>query len=163
MTTKQKVIISIVLLAGAFAAGRFSLPAKIVEKEHIVYQDRIVESKSVATDTTKNDNKVYTRTTTETPDGTKTTTVKITNNDQIDSKTTSKSNETNTIASDTTKEKTIEYSKDSLLISAAAKTNFTNPSLSYGGIVNKRVLGPIYLGAFGFSDASFGMSVGLSF
>jgi hypothetical protein len=65
MDTRPLLII-IVIVVGAFVAGRYSAPAKIETVEKTVYIDKIIESKAVESDDVK------TVTETVKPDGTKT-------------------------------------------------------------------------------------------
>jgi hypothetical protein len=161
---KKSLIVLTIFGTGA-AIGRFSLPAKIVEKEHIVYQDKVVEKVIDTKDIKKKNNKTYTRTEKVLPDGTKTTETKIVDNnlvDQVDKKTT---NETQDISQIIDKEKTTTYSQQSTLISVMASPNFTldAPGINFGLSVQQRVLGPVYIGGFGFENKSYGMSLGLAF
>lgn len=65
----------------------------------------------------------------------------------------------NSVITTDTETKVKERSK--LAISALAGTDLSKPI--YGAAVSKEVLGPITIGIFGLSNASFGASVGLNF
>jgi lipopolysaccharide export LptBFGC system permease protein LptF len=163
MNLKVKIIITVLVVAGAFAAGRYSLPAKIIEKEHVVYKEKIVEKKVLVKDQNTKKNIVTIRLVTIKPDGTRTIETKTYDKSEIEITQNSTTDIKNDITKVADKEKTTIFNKDSLLISALMKTNFTNPSPSYGIMINKRIFGPFYLGAFGYTDASLGMSLGISF
>ena len=162
--TKKVLIVSGIFIGGA-AIGRYSLPAKVVEKEKIVYQDRIVEKTVEVKDTKKKDNKVYTRTEKTTPDGTKTVETKITDNDVSETADNTKLNKAQDTTTTTDKEKTVTYNNQSTLISVGAKMDTANSTagVTYGLFVSERVIGPLYMGVFGFTDRSFGISAGVTF
>lgn len=143
MDTKYKIIIGVVALLVAFAFGRYSAP-------------KIPDSHTV-TDTTKevqkNADTHKTTTITETPDGKKVTTI---TEDTI----TKSSSE-----SDTKKDQTITAPKTSIInISALAGLDtgrgFTP---TYGISANKELIGPITVGAFGLTNGTIGVSVGVNF
>jgi hypothetical protein len=163
MTTKTKIIISVVLLASSFAAGRFTLPAKVLEKEVVKTVEKVVEKKIYVKDTTKKNNKVTITFTTIKPDGTKTIEKKVFDKNEIELTQREDTSIKDDKAVDKDKEKTVINDKDSFVISAGAKININNPNLSYGILVDKRAIGPFHLGAFGFTDTSFGMTVGIGF
>jgi hypothetical protein len=160
MSTKVKVIISIVVIAASVAVGRFTLPAKIVEKEHIVYQDKIVEKIVYQKDETTKTRKVTIKFSKTLPDGTKTTETKIyyTNDIELNENQTIDKKEDITV--DKTKEKTTTNSKNDWLISGAVE--FNGSDLSYGLMVNRRILGPFYFGGFGFTTKEYKLSGGVS-
>lgn len=160
MSNKTKVLISLLVIAASVAVGRFSLPAKIVEKEKIVFQDRIVEKQVDSSNTTTN--KHVDTIVTKKPDGT---TITETKDDSVVlNNTVDKTDKTDTTKSTTDKEKTTTYDKGTFLVSASIKANLTSSAgWAYGAIVDKRVIGPFHMGAFGFTDSTFGMSVGIGF
>ena len=165
MKTKTKVIISLVVVAGAVGLGRFTAPSKVVEKEKIVFQEKIVTKKVYIKDTSKKVNKVTIRLVTIKPDGTRTIETKIFDKSEIEITQKGESIKSDDIKQTTEKEKTTEYKHDDLLISFGAKVDPFNATtgLSYGLFLNKRLLGPFYMGIFGFTDRSVGASLGLSF
>lgn len=160
--TLKKVLLFVVVFTVGGAVGRFSLPVSVVEKEKIVFQDKIVikevEKKSV--DNKKN--KTYIRIVTTKPDGTKTVETRIVDLGEIVTIDTIQKLQDQSSTTVTEKEKTTTYSKDQYLISAGVSSHQWGV-FGYGGMVQRRILGPIYIGAFGYSDMSFGLNVGLSF
>lgn len=152
----RNILIGLGLVLLGAALGRFALPAKVVEKEHIVVQEKIVvkevESKSVD----KKDNKVYIHIITTKPDGTKVEETKIVDRDStitID-KTAKDSNIDTSIITD--KQKTTEY-ESNVLVALGMDTNG-----SYDVSIQKKLLGPIYMGVFGSTSKILGISIGFS-
>lgn len=150
------------------AVGRFAGPTKIEEKEKIVYKDSTTEKKDEKKDTTKKNDKVYIKLETIHPDGTRTIETRIVDKGtiQIDaSGTTVKTEETSTV---TEKEKTATYAKQDWMVSALVSKNFntlTDPP-AFGASVQRRIIGPFYLGAFGLfgvTEKTVGASVGFGF
>lgn len=139
MSTKYKVIISIVVVLVAFAFGRYSAP-------------KVPDSHTV-TDTTKEVNKDTHKTTvvTKTPDGKEVTT--------IVEDTTTKSD------SDTKKDQTITAPKTSLInISALAGLDTGRGFVpTYGISASKELIGPVTVGAFGLTNGTIGLSIGVNF
>ena len=161
-TLKKGLLVLGIFLIGT-AVGRFSLPAKIVEKEKIVFQDKIIEKKVEVKDIQKKNNKIYIKIEKTSPDGTKTVETRIIDKDETSSNTNTsddKSQDTTQI-SDASKE-TIYATKDWLL-SAAVNYSTSSSTMNYGVIAQRRILGPVYVGVYGFSDGTFGGSCGLSF
>lgn len=136
--------LEITLVAGIFClglgygAGRYLQPAK-------------VETKIKEVEVIKHDIKTVTHTVTK-PDGSTDTTIV-----QVDKSTEDKSKESQT---------TISNAKPNWLISATAGKSegrdlLTNPT--YGLVVQKRFMGPIYLGAYGNNNKEFGLALGMEF
>lgn len=160
----KKGLVVVGALVLGLAIGRFTLPSKVIEKERIVYQDKIIEKKVTTSNTQKKDHKVYTKIEKTLPDGTKTVETKIVNDSSLNNNTNIVSDKTEDKSQVSESEKSITRSQQSTLISLAMKVDLNQTSkLAYGLSVNQRVLGPVYLGAFGFTDKSFGLSVGLAF
>lgn len=143
MTTRNKIILAVVLLAISFASGRFLTPEKTKIEVKTITVEKVV--------TEVVHQKIYIK---ENPDGSKETTIVTDTN--TDSKTNSKSN-------DETKESTI--SKDRINISVLTGSNFPiNLSAPiYGISANKNILGPITGGIFALSNKTAGISIGLNF
>ncbi len=146
----KNILIGIAILVIGVAVGRFSGPSKVIEKEHIIYQDKVVDN----TVKEKKDNKVYTRVEKDAPDGTRTITTNITDKDV----TNVQDVKTDVSSTITDKSKTTTYSKTNTLISGGVNNNG-----SYSLMVNERILGPFYVGGFLFTDKTYGVSVGISF
>src|ERR1700688_2895301 len=144
LSTKTKVIISIVVVLTAFASGRFSAtspPSKTTE--------------TVKTDTKINDDK-DTKTTTVTekqPNGAEKTTIVTETIDKV------------TENQDQTKNIQTVVSKPSTLnISVLGANDFSRGILpTYGLSVSNQLIGPVRIGAFGLMNGVIGVSIGLDF
>jgi hypothetical protein len=143
MDTKYKVIIATCTILVAFAFGRYSAP-------------KIPDSHSI-TDTTKEINKdVDTHKTTvitKTPDGKEVTTI------TEDTSSKSKSD------SDTKTDVTITAPKTSAVnISLLAGLDTGRGFVpTYGISANKELIGPVTVGAFGLTNGTIGLSIGVNF
>jgi hypothetical protein len=157
MSTKTIIIVFVVAVACAFASGRLLAPVKVVTK--VVEVEKKVET----TATQKDEHKETTVVETQRPDGTKQTTTKIVE----DASTHAKTAETDQTNKSSVSEVTRDSSSLSISLLAGAPLTL-NGGLgvglpAYGVHVSKRILGPISVGAFGFSNGLAGVSVGLSF
>lgn len=153
----KSVLLATILSLG-YGVGRYFTPPKVVEKEKIVYKDRIIEREVKVKSTSKKNDKVFTKNTVTKPDGTKYVEVKITDKSKIKSD----FKRTGTRQENISLDKTEESKQTNYLISLGAKFNLGEFGLPiYGVNLNKRILGPIYLGVFGFTDKTIGVSLGL--
>ena len=166
MTTKTKVIITVISLAVAFAFGRYTTPVKTVEVIKTVEVDKKTDDKK--TDRQKDDNSVTTIVEVTHPDGTKEKTTTITHKTQDHTKTDESRREEDSKSSETTKE--TYRSSGRVTISALGglylpnfPSSLASPQRVYGIAVSKEVLGPLSIGVFGLNDYTAGISVGLSF
>lgn len=159
----KNIAIALGLLILGAAFGRWASPTKVVEKEVIKYQDKIVEKVVYKKDTNEHKHKVTVSLVTIKPDGTKTIETKVYDDDNIQITQDSTTNKIDVKTGETTKEKTTDYARDNYSVLASRKFNIDDKSSDWGISFNKRFLGPIYLGAFAFTDKTIGASVGLSF
>lgn len=151
MDNSKKILLGLLALVIAFAVGRFSAnTAPSVTEQQTTTNNDI---KQVDKDT----HKETTITKTRNPTGDEKTVTTITED------TTTKVKDVDTAT--TTESKVIVPSKrNTLTVSALVGMDTTRSFLpTYGLQVSKEVLGPISIGAFGFSNGLFGLSVGLSF
>lgn len=148
---KYQYIAAGVLILVAFAGGRYSNRGVSVTSDSTTKTDLIVnQDKNTHTVTTTIQEKqptgaVKTVTTVDTVTDTKTTAQKDT---------------------DKTKVETITPAKTSLInVSALVANDFSRGLLvpTYGVSVNKELIGPITLGAFGLTSGIVGVSIGLNF
>lgn len=161
MNLKTKLIICSIALVGAFAAGRYATPDKIVTITKTVEIDK--KQDTTVTDSKKKRRKKIVIVENKKPDGTDQKITTITDATDTD-------NKTNSVKTDTSK-KDEESSKtitkgDKVTVSmlAGAQLNLNNGSpLLYGGSITKPILGPITVGVWGLSNASGGFSLGLTF
>ena len=153
MTPTTKYGLIVFSFATIFAFGRFSAPTKVVTETKIVE----VEKKSSELDRDKNKvtfTKMITR-----PDGTKETETKVVEETHTELKKQSDSAKT----SDDLKEVTRGTGKLSIAALGALNVReLTSPPV-FGVHVQRSILGPITVGAFGFSNGIAGVSLGLTF
>jgi hypothetical protein len=167
---KSPIFWVIIALAIGVGFGRLLAPSKvqIVEKEKIVE----VEKKIYVKDETKKENKDKKKRTViiriTKPDGTIEERTEIVEEDNsiiaIDTK--EKSEEKKKTEKEKLKEKIVKNKKPDWMISALASSNMKDiKSLQpdYGISVQRRILGPVYLGAFGITNKQVGLSVGFQF
>ena len=156
MTTKVKVIIGAVAIVVAFAVGRYSGPEKIKVETKIVTVEK--DTKTDTSDT--QDHKKITIVDTTKPDGTKTKTTTIVDDKEAqDTKT--ETDQTTTKESQTTE---ITKGSNKVLVSGLIARNLSSfASPIYGASISKPILGPLYIGAFGLTDKTIGVSIGLMF
>jgi hypothetical protein len=153
MTQKTKIIITIVALLTSFAIGRWAAPEKVKIEKQVVTREKQVYTKD------KDDHKKTTTTEVDKPDGTKTITTVIT-----DDNSTKSTDTTDTATKETdTKEVTRGTSKVTLSALGGAHLGLGSQPTVYGGMISKPVLGPITISAWGLSNATIGMGIGLSF
>lgn len=159
MTAKQKIILGASALAVSFAAGRWATPVKVrVETKTVEVERKTTDTKS---DLDLNKHKETVTTTSKRPDGTVETTTKTTEdthaNRSSDQQTTDQTRKTASVTKETT------YSTSKVTISALGGISVHDMATPiYGASVTKPVMGPITLGAFGFTNGTFGLSVGIS-
>ena len=163
---KKQIIIAIVILAIGVAIGRFTLPAKIVT----ITETKIVTQ--VVTDQHQQENKDQVTTITETSDcvsgdckpcKTVKTTV-IADKGKVTTDTHQEAN-SNTQTNTST---TTTYNTQNLMVSALVGTDAlqnlsASNTLVFGVQVQKKLIGPIWIGAFGYSNKMVGGSIGLTF
>jgi hypothetical protein len=114
-------------------------------------------------DTTKKTNKVTVKFVTIKPDGTRTIETKTYDTSLIEITQNGSINTEKDTTTDTTKEKTVEYSKNEFLVSIGVQSNIQQLQPSYGLHIEKRLIGPVYLGVFGYTNGSGGLNLGLGF
>ena len=171
--------IALIACVASFLAGRMTTPEKITTVEVVKIQEKIVEVEKISTkkDTAAKENRDVTTTTKEkvNPDGSKETETVTVDKTKVDTSTSEASNKDTTKTTDKTSETskttiventrkwhlsimagtTPGYVKDAILYQG-------NPSITYGGIVEYKVIGDVYVGGFGLSDKTFGLTVGVS-
>jgi len=156
-------IVAIVALGGSFAAGRYTLPAKIVEtiktveiEKQVVHTEYVTVEKLVYVKAVAN-NVVTNTVVTERPDGTKVTetkTVDLTKTEEASTKEveTAASTETEIVKSKTGDTyKAVEYYRPqwhaSISIGAGVRAiGELTPQLAFGAQIERRILGPFFAG-----------------
>jgi len=144
MDIKIKIILIVVaLMAISYGVGRYLQPVKEVIKTETVIKTvtvNHVDTVTVVKEITK-------------PDGTKEKTTTTTDKSKID---------TNT-DSDTKTSIVITNQKPQWKVSALLTTKQGSFGPVYGAMVERRILGPIFAGAFANTDKAVGLTVGLEF
>lgn len=156
MTTKAKVIITIVSLATAFAFVRYSLPEKVVTITKTVE----VEKKVATTDSDTNRHK-ETKTTEKTnTDGSKEVTTVVT--EDTNRKTGSKEVDSDRKLSDTST--TTTRGQGHTTLSALVGTSVTSKGVqAYGVSATTAIWGPIAISVWGLNNGIIGAGLGLTF
>lgn len=163
--TRTKILpIILTLLVGA-AIGYFATPTKVVTKTEIKEIIKEVEKKTSDTKKDKKNDKIVIIVETVLPDGTRKKETKIVDKGTITidaSETTEKETDKTT---ETKTEKIVERSHDGLLLYAigGARLNDWTSGPEFGGGVQKRLLGPFWIGAYGTNKLSAGVTLGISF
>lgn len=159
LSTKQKAIISTVVIATAFASGRYSVP----EKVKIVTQTVTVAQKSddLSINKDKKTHRTVTKTTVVKPDGEKVSTIVATDDDQTNNHSDNK--QVDLTSTSTSKDSEIVKGSDKVTISALGGYDFLHNQTVFGGSITKPIFGPITLGIFGLSNGTAGLSCGLTF
>jgi hypothetical protein len=135
----------ILMVLVGYAIGRYAQPAKVVTKTQVVTQVHDVVHEKI--------HKVIVTVTA--PNGTKTTTTTIDNGSVINDQSNTQSN-SSTVTT---------YDKTQWSVGALANVDLTKgiSAPSYGIQVERRILGPVWVGAYGLANASGGLSVSLEF
>lgn len=153
METKNKVVLSVLALAGAFCLGYYCTPEKV--------KTQIVEKESTKVDQ-KVDNKKHVKVIVvdhTLPNGDHTTTT--TTEEQNDTQT-----ETKLKDATTAKESQTPVSGSKIHVQLIGGTEFQpNPlhPIFYGAHVSKDFVGPISLGVMALTNGNVGVSIGISF
>lgn len=135
------------LIVLAFATGRFLTPVKI--------ETKTIEVERKQTETDRDKHKDTTTTTTEKPDGTKVTETHTTED------TTTQRSTTDATRTDTNTTKT--YASGRTSIFALAGLDISARSVVYGGLITRQLIGPLSIGAWGLTNGTVGVSLGLEF
>lgn len=162
------VIIAVVIFIAGLACGRFTTPSKVVTKtETVTVEKEVVKTKEKnVTDTNKNRELVVTETVK--PDGTKIIEKHYINRDEIHS-TSDKVNVATTESKTDTKSSTVttneknDWNLSALVTSSHTDSDMFHESLSYGVHIQRRIIGPFSIGAFGITNKTYGLSIGASF
>lgn len=141
---KYYIIGGLILFAAGLGTGFYLMPSKVVVKTNTVTQTQDIIHDHIITVTK----------TVVLPNGEKQTTTTTTNNSVINDK-----SSTQIQSSSVT-----NYGKPQWKVSAMAGLGANNLTLPiYGAEVQKRLLGPIFVGAWGNSNREGGLSLGLEF
>lgn len=156
---KWAIGLQILALASCFAAGRYTAPVKVVTETKVVEKEVIKKELVTVTDQIKHRETTITEKTNT--DGSKEKTTKIVEDTTTDKKSDAKESDKTEKKETDTKEVTKESSK--LNIAAMAGFDFGSPTPVYGAQVTRTLIGPFFMGVWGLSNKTAGMSLGLSF
>lgn len=159
------------LIAIGFAFGRYATPEKVVTKVEERVVEKVVEKVKEQTTKTEDKNLVTIIEETILPDGTIKRTTKIVDKSQLSSEEKRFESTETARASERTSETTItSKSKDwnvALMAGVNTDDDLFKKQIGYGLVVQRRILGPVYIGGygngFGSSSQSFGITLGGSF
>lgn len=150
-------VVLLIVAAIGFALGRYFTPVQIKEVEKI----KVVEVEKVRTDI--REDRDVTTVVTQKPDGTT-----ITETKDTTTVTTTVDSEKDSVAtSDTLKVTT--YKRPSWKFTGLAgldlrRDNFDfSYNIVYGGMIERRIFGPVFIGGFGVSNGTFGLSLSFEF
>jgi hypothetical protein len=141
-------VTAIVVLA-SFMVGRYTVPTKTITKTVVQTVTVTAEDKQVD----KQQDKDETITETDKPDGTKVTVTQITSKTDTESNDV-KNTQTNTLAkSETiTTNETTNWNVAVLFTPKYDSSNSLELGVNYGAMVERKIIGPFYLGAFGLEN-----------
>lgn len=171
---KKKATILLVTLLVGIGIGRFAAPTKTIEKTETKTETKTNTSSSETNtnkanqEIDKKNNKIYVRVETILPDGTRRIETKIVDKGTItiDTSSNGSDNKNTTTTTDTATsaatEKILERGGTVDIFALASKdiNNLSSPP-AFGGLISKKVLGPIAVGAFGLSNGVAGISLGV--
>jgi hypothetical protein len=153
--------------AGGAYVGHRSIPARVVTKQidHIVYRDREVKVAAKTETRAAQTHTVRTRVTK--PDGTKTETLTVDRGEQVAKAETTHTTKTADRA-ETHERKTVTERRDpewrvSGLVGLDVRHILTPGPLVYGAAVEHRLFGPVWVGAWGLTNGTAGLSLGVTF
>jgi hypothetical protein len=171
----QMFAVACILAGTGYAFGRYSAPDRVVTKEHETVrtvtqvdtraQEEVVALRSQLETLKRSTHRVET----VKPDGTRTVTTDTNterNRDTTSDKTTHAEQQT-VAQTETTREvtKTVEVTRERPQWRVGPLVGFDLRTRTpvYGGIVERRILGPVSLGAVGLSNGTLGLSLTLEF
>jgi hypothetical protein len=144
LPNKKQILIGLVLLASGAALGYGLVPSKVEIRE------KIVTVKS--SDTERTQDKEVVRVKEKRPDGTEVVRTEL--------RTKTRENEKTRESTEKESEKIVTRGSG---LSVYGLVRGPVGDLQYGAMFTKKLLGPISVGAFGFTDKTFGLAVGLEF
>lgn len=136
-------------IALGFWAGRYTTPVKVETKIETKYVDRVVMQQ------VKHADEIRTVTERRRPDGTVTTRTRVEDR-SVTETAAAKIREVVSLEQSTT-----ENARETWLLRAVYAVRLGGNSIGAG--VDRRILGPIWLGAWGTTDLAVGVSLGVSF
>lgn len=156
MTTKTKFFIAVIVAVVAFAFGRHTSPEKVITKTEIkeVEVVKVVKEQQKSQQNDRQEHVIITKY----PDGRIVTEKYILNKDTIFHE--KKENSESKKETDIKIVKEIENKKPNYMIGALAESGL-DMKPKYGVTLDRRVLGPVWMGAYGKTNKEFGLTVKL--
>lgn len=157
-------IAAVVLFAAGVAVGIYAKPAKVVTKTETQTVTQEV-TKTVEVDKTDYyKNKVLIETVTTKPDGTVTRKRMFVDKSTIIKDDTSDTNSNKSSNTTTQTETSKTYAQDAGSVHFLVGRNLDNLSQDiFGAHIEKKLIGPFAVGAFGLTDKTLGLSLGMHF
>jgi hypothetical protein len=167
LSTKTVVILSILLVSTGYAAGRYIAPEKVVTKiETKVEIKEIIKWKTNLSKDEKKDKEIVIIETIM-PDGTIKREKRIIDKGTIKLDLSKQSEkDSSTTKSEKKQEIKIKNSPDwklSGMVLVSPKSQIIDSGLTYGLLIERRIIGPFYLGAFAINNGAIGASIGVTF
>ena len=160
VTTKQKVVLSVIALTVAYGAGRWASPTKVVTKTVTVEVEK--KTDDVKSDLNLDKHRETTTVVLKKPDGTEETTTHVTEDTTANK--TRDEHSTDQVNKTSSQTKEVTYTSPKVTVSALAGLSFSgSPAPAYGASISKPILGPVTVGLWGLSNATGGVSLGLTF
>lgn len=164
---KTLVLVSALVGGVSFAAGRVSTPEKVVTKTETKVQIKEVVKWKTKLVKSENKNKQTIIIETKLPDGTVKKETHIIDKGTVVLDKSKESEKDTSIAKSEKKEETKTYQLDNWKLSGIAYAepdlNISKVGVSWGLLVERRIVGPMYVGVFGITNGSVGASLGVLF
>lgn len=154
---RYKVIIVVVALGGAFAAGRWASPTKVITEIKTVEVEK--KTDQTVADIKKHHKKKVVIVVSEKPDGDKQSTTTIT--DDSDSDNSSKTSQVQDTGKSSDNKHEEDHPEPKTTIAALAGINTRDAQIQYGLSVYRPIIGPLGIGIFGLGNVTDGISCGL--
>lgn len=175
------ILLAVVVMAVCFLGGRMTAPTKTETVTEIRWKEKVTETErenTKETETTKEDkDKMYVKIVKELPDGSKETEVRVVDRGTVEVGKVAETDKEKTTEKETLAvekvQKVTEKEKDSWQISLIGVAQFPNVSkfnneqfvdtgYDLGIHVQRRIIGDCFIGAYGDSGKTLGISMGLS-
>lgn len=157
-------IIGVLLLASGIAIGKFTLPAKIVTKTVTQTVTQVVTKTQEVDKTDYYKNRVLIETTTTKPDGTIVKQKEFVDKDSYHKVDTTASNTQTNTTTNTSTSTSKTYANQNGSVKLLYAKNFSNLTNDiYGLEIDKKLIGPFSIAAFGLTDKTFGAGLGINF
>lgn len=158
---KLKIIGLTVVVAGSFALGRYTVPTKTVTETKIVEVEKKVTDEKI--DKKENTHKETVQTETQNKDGSKVITTTTTEDTNANTNQEIVENDQKTNKTDSTTITTTDGTRINLSLLGGVSVLHPEQGFIIGGSVSTKLIGPTNIGLWGLSNATGGVSVGVTF